>query len=190
MSKIPPRAPKIILLRHAEKPSGSDSYGVTKKGKHEKKSLSVRGWQRAGALAHLFAPTDGYFPDPSLAAPQFLYASKPVKKNGSRRPFETILPLADKLSIEINSEFEKFEDGEMLADALAQTGVVLICWQREYLPKIASRILGDAKIAPHNWDENRFDLIWVFERDSKSGEYRFKQVPQNLLAGDSSEPIK
>ena len=185
------QATKVMLIRHAEKPLGSSGpCGVTAEGEREKESLTVRGWQRAGALAHLFAPADGRFPDPSLARPQFLYASKPKRQNGSRRSVETITPLAEKLATRINCNFTRSETAEMLEDALACGGVVLICWQQEYLPEIANRILGDETTAPQDWPDDRYDMIWVLDRDAVSGRYSLKQVPQLLLMGDWPTPIR
>ena len=191
MSEILPKATKIMVIRHAEKPPGSPPpYGVTSEGEREKESLTVRGWQRAGALAAFFAPTNGSFQDPLLAVPQFLYASKPTKRNGSRRSIETITPLAEKLAIRINSNYSKLEAEEMLEEAFLCDGVVLICWQHEYIPKFAIHILGSETTAPQDWPEDRFDLVWVFDRDSSSARYNFKQVPQRLLMGDWATPIK
>ncbi len=33
-------------------------------------------------------------------------------------------------------------------------------------------------------------MIWVFDRDEASDKYSFEQVPQNLLMGDWSIPIR
>jgi hypothetical protein len=180
-----------MLIRHAEKPvSASAPHGVTLKGERESESLIVRGWQRAGALVPFFAPENGSFQDPSLAKPQFLYASTPTKRNGSRRPLETITPLAEKLAIRINSNFPKLEAIEMVKEAFLCAGVVLICWQHEFIPKIANHIVGDKKTVPQEWPEDRFDMVWVFDRDTATGHYGFKQVPQNLLMGDWATPIR
>ncbi|MCA1576685.1 MAG: hypothetical protein LC794_04895 [Acidobacteria bacterium] len=191
MSKRIPRATKIILLRHAEKPAkDKEPYGVTPNGEHSKESLSVRGWQRAGALTNLFAPANRHIQHASLAKPQFLYASKPVRRKGSRRPIETITPLAEKLALKINSDFQRSEFEDMIEEVVALKGVVLICWQREYIPDIASLILDSKKIAPRDWPEDRFDLFWVFNLQGASSRYRFKQVPQKLLGGDSTTPVE
>lgn len=191
MSKLIPRAPKIIVLRHAEKPAKDNApYGVTHKGEHSKESLSVRGWQRAGALTNLFVPANGYFHHSSLAKPQFLYASKPLRRKGSRRPIETITPLAEKLDVKINSEFQRNDFEDMIEEVFEHKGVVLICWQREYIPDIASVILDSKKIAPRDWPEDRFDLFWVFDLQPASAKYKFKQVPQKLLGGDLTTPIE
>lgn len=165
-------------------------FGVTLYGERSKESLEVRGWQRAGALAHLLAPPDGHLQHAALAKPQFLYASKPVKRRGSRRPMETIIPLAEKLRIEINAEYRRSEFESMLDDAFSHRGVVLICWQREYIPEIASYILNSDRIAPAEWPEDRFDMFWVFDLESSTGKYKFKQVPQRLLSDDRVAQIR
>jgi hypothetical protein len=191
MNEAPRQATKIMVIRHAEKPANDPPpYGVTLKGEREKESLIVLGWQRAGALVGFFAPTNDSFQDPLLAKPQFLYASKDIKRNGSRRPIETITPLAEKLAIRINSNFAKDEAKEMVEEAFLCAGVVLICWQHDFIPKIASYILGNKTTAPQDWPEDRFDMVWVFDRDAATAQYSFKQVPQNLLMGDWATPIK
>ena len=191
MKKTTRRSTKILLIRHAEKPAkDSPPFGVTLQGDRSKESLEVRGWQRAGALTHLLAPPDGRFQHAALAKPQFLYASKPVKRRGSRRPIETIIPLAEKLRIEINAEYRRSEYESMLDDAFSHKGVVLICWQREYIPEIASYILNSDRIAPAVWPEDRFDMFWVFDLESSTGKYKFKQVPQRLLSDDRVTQIK
>src|SRR5258705_6265271 len=143
------QATKIMVIRHAEKPaSRPPPYGITLEGAREKECLTPRGCQRAGALASLFDPANGTFQDPSLARPRFLYASNPVKRKGSRRPFETILPLAEKLAIRINSNFPKLETESMLRDAFLGNGVVLICCEREYILQITDQILVNKPGAP------------------------------------------
>jgi hypothetical protein len=179
-----------MLIRHAEKPNDdSDTRGVTQKGARSHESLSVRGWQRAGALAALLAPSDGHFQDPSLAEPQFLYASKFLKSKGSKRAIQTITPLAHKLAIRINDDFHRSEYERMLEEVFLCKGVVLICWQREYLPEIAQHILSDSTIAPRDWPEDRFDMVWVFDLKRSSTKYGFKQIPQSLLMGDRATRI-
>ena len=184
------RATKIMLLRHAEKPAKDDvPYGVTRKGERSKESLEVRGWQRAGALANLFVPATDHL-HRALATPQFLYASKFLRRKGSRRPLETITPLAEKLSLKINTDYQRFQLVSLIEDVFSRKGVVLICWQREFIPHIASLIVDSKKIAPREWPEHRFDMIWVFDLVRSSGTYKFRQVPQELLAGDLTTPIK
>lgn len=180
-----------MLLRHGEKPAKDlTPFGVTQIGERDKESLAVRGWQRAGALTNLFAAPDIQTNYPLLTKPQFLIASKPLRRQGSKRPLQTITPLSEKLSISINSSFPRFDVERMVKHVFSCKGVVLICWQREYIPKIALQILGKQNSAPPVWPENRFDMIWVFDLDKRSGRYKFKQVPQKLLSGDLLSLIK
>ena len=45
----------LMIIRHAEKPKGAwPGPGLTTKGEIDKKSLVIRGWQRAGAWSALF----------------------------------------------------------------------------------------------------------------------------------------
>jgi hypothetical protein len=185
------RATKIMVMRHAEKPAKDGApYGVTLDGERHKESLQPRGWQRAGALANLFAPMNGHIQHGSLAKPEFLYASKPLRRKGSRRPIETITPLAEKLAIRINSHYERSDVEGVLEDVFSCRGVVLMCWQREYIPQIAAHILGTERGVPGLWPEDRFDVIWVFDLDPRSNVYKFRQIPQRLLMGDWATPIK
>jgi len=191
MGKRIPKATKIMVMRHAEKPAKDGApQGVTLEGERNKESLQPRGWQRAGALTNLFAPTNGQIQITSLARPQFLYASKPLRRKGSRRPFQTILPLAEKLGIPINLNYERSDVEGVIDEVLSRRGAVLVCWQREYIPRIATYLLGRPNRIPDEWPEDRFDMIWVFDLDRRAGKYKFKQIPQRLLMGDSTVPIK
>jgi len=179
-----PRAPKILLIRHAEKPDGV-STGVSPSGAADEKSLTVRGWQRAGALVCLFAPREGLTQVAALEAPRFLFASH----SSSRRPEQSVLPLAGKLGIRINLDFGKGDEEQLVLAAKNCEGVVLISWQHEYMAAIANAILGDRQTAPQEWPKYRFDVIWIFDLDAVTGRYTFTQLAQRLLAGDPASVI-
>ncbi len=179
-----------MVIRHAEKPDrDSEPYGVTRKGLRDKESLQVRGWQRAGALIGLFAPPNGHVL-PLLAQPKHLYASKPLRRHGSKRPYQTILPLSERLRIEINSEYPRYDLKALMEEIHSLRGEVLISWQREYIPAMASLILDNRISVPAEWPEDRYDMVWVFDLDVASNQYRFKQVPQKLMCGDVATPIR
>jgi hypothetical protein len=178
-----PRAAKILLIRHAEKPDGV-TKGVSQSGDAAEKNLSVSGWQRAGALACLFAPPEGMTVNKALATPNSIFASH----SSSDRPLSTVLPLARKLNIEVNLEYGKGDEPRLCEKAKGCSGTVLISWQHDYMATVANGILDSDSIAPQNWPKDRFDLIWIFDLD-QTGRYQFTQLPQCLLPGDSREVI-
>jgi hypothetical protein len=183
-------AKKIMVIRHAEKHDDAGIIaGVTVEGRPDPEDLTVRGWQRAGALIGLFLPPDGAFVDRNLATPDAIFASGIGPHSKSQRPQNTVAPLAAKLGLQLNANHLKGEEAKLAADVLASNGVVLIAWEHQAIPVIGKSIVGNNTSCPQSWSENRFDLVWVFDQDVGSGEWSFHQVPQRLLAGDSSEPI-
>lgn len=179
---------KIMLIRHAEKPPDDDAhrpaycgdssgppppYGVMENGSQSWHSLSVRGWQRAGALVNFFAfPTNR-----AIAIPERLFACD--ARGESLRPQETLRPLARQLDLSI--DLSCTVDGEAaLAEILeALDTVVLVAWEHKHIPLIAKRILPTT---PTSWPNERFDVIWVLDGDN--GNFSFTEVNQSLLDGD------
>jgi hypothetical protein len=187
---MPPEATKIMIIRHAEKPTGQIA-GVNEAGVSSGHDLIVRGWQRAGALACLFAPAHGASQNALLAKPAFIFASAAAAdpepgESKSRRPEETVTPLAQLLGVAINLNFSKGQEEALAEAAQACGGPVPIAWQHENINLIANAILG-SELAPQNWPGDRFDVVFVFTLED--GTYSFAQVPQSLLAGDSASPI-
>ena len=184
-----PTTTKIMIIRHAEKPpSIGEPFGVTAEGDQDVESLTIQGWQRAGALACFFAPTVGPLQNAGLATPQFLFASE-SKSGGSARPVETITPLASKLGLTPTTR-KKSSFDKVAAEAMACGSIALISWQHEDIPLIANLILGNQTTVPQKWPGDRFDIVWVFDLNASSNSYTFSQVPQRLLAGDSADLIK
>ncbi|HKR64784.1 MAG TPA: hypothetical protein VJZ00_13715 [Thermoanaerobaculia bacterium] len=178
---------KIMVVRHAEKPI-EGAAGVEVDGTADAESLIVRGWQRAGALAVLFDPSRGELQDPSLATPACLYSAKFDASKHSKRPYETLVPLAAKLDLTIDDSYKKDDYATMLQDAASCDGVVLIAWQHDDIPSIGNILMGNETSVPQSWPGDRFDMVWVFDAQEGGG-YTFTQVPQLLLAGDLSTPI-
>ncbi|MEA2888995.1 MAG: hypothetical protein QOD11_3355 [Bradyrhizobium sp.] len=175
---------RVMFIRHAEKPGfppGSD--GVTADGEQDDESLTVRGWQRAGALAHFFNS------QPKLR-PQTVFASGTGHGSKSNRPVQTVTPAVDlfeqtaKLPF-VTSHLKDDLQGVM-SDVLSRTGIVLVCWQHELIPDLV-KLLPNPPQVPQHWPGSRFDMVWVF--DTAGAGWSFSQVPQMLLAGDSADPI-
>jgi hypothetical protein len=124
-----------------------------------------------------------------LSKPEFIFASAASEDataadSKSRRPEETVTPLAQRIGIDVNLNFSKGQETELVAAALACKGPVLIAWQHENINLIANSIIG-AEVAPQNWPGDRFDVVFVFTLNSKDGTYDFGQVAQLLLSDDS-----
>lgn len=204
-------ATKIMIIRHAEKPgtyNGQTYTGINALGATDPESLVTLGWERAGGIASLFAPSNGQFQNAELATPTTIFASDPeeeTKKSGkehepSQRPFQTISALAAKLNITADTSHKKDHYAKMIKHALEQSGTVLISWQhQDILPKdsgddcIVNELLqqtgttGLTNIPAGPWPGSRYDMVFVLDRPSGSGPFTaFTQVPQMLLAGDSS----
>jgi broad specificity phosphatase PhoE len=186
MPQGPPQ--QIVLIRHAEKPSPlgpGPASGITEDGRLDPHALVPRGWQRAGALAHFFCTAEG-----DIGKPTHLFAPPASGKPGDHgRPNQTITPLAAKLGIAIDAGHVLDAEADLVTQVLQRDGVVLIAWEHKRIPRIANAILGDATTAPQQWPQERFDVIWVFDRDPASGRYGFRQRPQLVLGGDSPEVI-
>ena len=182
---------KIMLIRHAERPAKVGSpYGMTPTGDQDVNSLSTVGWQRAGSLVSLFAPTKGPLQDSGLVRPTIIFATDVGHFSESKREQQTVTPLAGKLGIDVSSKYVKQNSDKVVKDALASQGNVLICWDHKFIPSVANGILGDTTTAPQKWKRKRFDVVWVFDWDASAESYSFSQVPQQLLPGDSSRKIK
>jgi hypothetical protein len=182
-----PDATRIIfIIRHGEKPDTTTSpYGVDIDGNQDCDSLLPVGWQRAGALAGLFAQDRGGFTVPTgLMAPNYGDPSK-------HRTYQTILPLSLLLGLDIDTSYSE-GDEQKLGQDLAQTpsGVTLVCWEHTRIPDIAGSITpAGASPIPAAWPDDRFDVAWRFAFDSVAQTYGFSQIPQQVLSGDSATII-
>lgn len=184
-----PQAPRIMIIRHAEKPyddGKEENRGVRMDGSSSDESLAVRGWQRAGALSLLFGSAE-IAQSRGLSVPQYLYGSDPEKTDRagikSRRPKQTLIPLAQRLELKICTDWVKGQETNLCREVLKQTGAVLISWPHENIPKIAARIPGGKIPQTRTWDDERFDLVWVFDL-LPGGDYSFKEIHQALLSDD------
>jgi hypothetical protein len=125
----------------------------------------------------LFAPRHGE-PKTSLARPAAIYAASHAG-DGSRRPIQTVTPLAEWLELPVHSKWGPGAEDELARDLAERTDPVLVAWHHEAIPKLV-KALG--YIAVPEWPDDRFDVVWTLTR--VGAEWRFTQVPQLLLAGD------
>lgn len=168
----------IYIIRHGEKPADpppvdpgqppptpAAPFGVGYQGIQDEHSLLPRGWQRSGALAVLFAP--------ALGAPQ---------------------GLSDRLGLQITSDFAEGQESQLIASVVSTySGVVLICWEHQHIPALASSVPAIPGTAiPQKWPGDRFDVIWTFTLvpGAAPAQYTFGQIPERLLSGDMSTVIQ
>jgi len=175
----------IMFIRHGEKPGESGApFGVNQHGKEDAHALSVRGWQRAGALAGLFklAQQSGY---PGLVTPAAIYATAPNSDSHSTREFNTAQPLADALKVQVNVDYPHGHENHLATHIAGQTDSTLVVWHHGEIPAaIAQFPVANMNDVPSAWPEERFDLVWVLKRDVDSMHYTFSQLNQKLLDGD------
>lgn len=183
----------LFIIRHAEKPDGAwPGPGLSEAGEANDKSLVIRGWQRAGAWAALF----GSGLDPDYPQPAAIFAAKPDEEGAgptpSKRPYETIIPLAARLRIVPVTDFAKSQGDGLAARLVELTGVVLVSWDRESIAKVLlPRLLGGQRIdsVPTTWSPDRFDVVLRLDRAHPNAPWSFRQLFPRLLSGDSDVPL-
>ncbi len=172
-----------MLVRHAEKPDPGVALpaGIDEEGNPDAHSLSVRGWQRAGALVAFFATPART----GIVVPSIIFASGVTDDPSvipqdahSLRPQETVGPLHDKTGIPLRTDIAVGDEAGAIAAVRACDGVVLVAWEHKRIPVIAAGFVND----PPDWGE-RFDAVWVLDR-TPDGAYALTILNQDLLAGD------
>ncbi len=136
------RPAEIILLRHAEKPPGESNV-----------HLSATGKERARALVQFLTNT------PALTAnglPVALFAARPLSRSHSKRPVETLEPLAKHLKLQILTPHTATEWSalakKVLDDPSDDRKTLVICWTHDYLPQLTEAF--GVKPKPSLWKGN------------------------------------
>jgi hypothetical protein len=178
---------RIMFIRHAEKPDGtSDAKGVMADGTENKESLTVRGWQRAGALVRFFCPVSGG----RELAPATIFAAGVAHGSKSERPLETVTPLICFLKknggVKVNEDHLKDDQKGLMGEVEKCAGTVLVAWEHTLIPQLVALLPNPPRV-PGKWPGDRFDVVWIV--DSAGAGWSFSQKPQLLLAGDSASPI-
>lgn len=183
----------LLMIRHGEKPSGG-GRGVDEQGKASPSGLTPRGWARAGALVTLFAPNSTTF-NAALPCPGALVTPRYSERR--HRSYLTVLPLSQRLGLAIRAAHAVDAHPTKVVKSLLATdaAVVLVCWEHNHLAKIARAVPGAVPVAnpadvPPSWPRDRFDVIWRFDLNEQTGQWTFRSLDQQLLAGDlfSDEP--
>ena len=186
----------LFIIRHAEKPDESQPAlgpGLMQNGTVDSELLVIRGWQRAGAWDSLFGAGLG---GKDYPPPAKIYAATPGAAGDpdhgpSRRPAETIAPLAARLGVIPDENIAKGDEKHLVKKVLEQDGVVLVCWEHkaiveDILPRLPVSNSGDL---PSKWSGDRFDVVLRFDRAKSTDQLVFKPLYPKLLSGDSDKPV-
>ena len=184
----------LLIIRHGEKPGtgAEDGPGLRPDGTPDQRGLTVRGWQRAGAWATLFGSelaTD--YPVPTA-----IYAASPDRGPGpkppSRRPHDTVVPLASRLGLRVDARWAQGEEEALAAELRAVPGVAVVCWEHKRIPgDLLPALLRGTPLpaAPTMWDPARFDVVLRLDRGSDGRPTGVRQLFPRLLSGDSDVPM-
>jgi hypothetical protein len=197
----------IYIIRHGEKPADpppvdpgqappppAPPFGVDYQGNQDEHSLLPQGWQRSGALAVLFGPALGAL-QAGLQVPTALLSPSygDPGKTTAHRTYQTIQGLSGRLGLQIASDFAEGQEPELAASVVSSyPGVVLICWEHDHIPALASSLPAvPGTVIPQQWPGDRFDVVWAFTlvAGSAPAQYAFAQIPQQLLSADNNTII-
>jgi len=164
---------EILILRHAEKPADTTTN----------ENLSTKGYERAAALAY-------YLPD-TFGAIDHIFAAGIGVKSPSKRPVETVTPLATRLDKKIHDEFLKYQYQDMVThifgDDKYTNSVIAIAWQHTDIESITNAF-GTKDVPTSPWSGDCYDLVWKLTYNGDQT-YSLEQIPQLLMYGDTDDII-
>jgi hypothetical protein len=150
----------VLVIRHAEKPGQGGSIGVSESGTADPNQLSVRGWQRAGALTQLFSGESARHPGDTN--PDWLIAAAPSDDYPSLRSASTLTPLSRLLDLPISLHFTPGDEAALAHHLDGLDGTILVAWEHERIPELARHLMSGDDTVSNSWPDDRFDLIWLF----------------------------
>jgi hypothetical protein len=133
----------ILVMRHAEKSGDLLDPNLTDQGR-----------ERANALVD-------YIPNAFGSVPKFLFAS--AVSTHSRRPIETLEPVAARFDLSIDSTYAD-QDYGALAHHLRHSGqfddvLSVVRWHYGNIPSLMHALKADANDYPDSWERDIFNLI-------------------------------
>lgn len=150
---------QIILIRHGEKENPDGSI--------QSVDLSSNGYKRANELSNFFK---NHLPD-SIGKPDVIIAMMQENSKHSNRPVETVEPLSKTFNIPIIADCKQSEINQAVKyiNKFGKNKVVLVCWEHQYLAKIAQLIGAPVKSWGYNPeskkdDSKNYDAIWIITR--------------------------
>jgi hypothetical protein len=131
---------KIVFIRHAEKPVKGDNLNC--QGVNRSLKLPAVLTAKFGVPGNVFVPALGL--------------GEATKHS---RMFQTIVPLAAKYNLTVNSTRTERDSLGLAADLKSRTGVILVVWEHGGIAPIV-RSLG-VKQDGLKWPDDDYDSIWI-----------------------------
>jgi hypothetical protein len=165
----------VVIVRHCEKAS-------------IREHCSYIGYERAVFLATLFGNKKERWPTPS-----YLYAENPSWRNNPKknnfREIETLLPLADKVKVTIDSTFSTISTSGLAKELLGKLSsgemcgkVAVVSWKHTGIAALANKLgCGPNQGCPFDYPGASFDQAWtirfVYEKIWHS-EHKSGKIPR------------
>ena len=136
---------KVVIIRHGEKPKTGDN-------------LNCQGLNRSNLIPAMIVSKFGI---PAFSYVPSLSADSATKH---ARMFQTIIPLAVRYNLTINSKFAGKDSTGLVTDILKRYGTVLVVWDhKSILPIIHAFGINDPLL---KWYEDDYDSIWIITFDN------------------------
>jgi hypothetical protein len=130
---------KIVFIRHAEKPDIGDN-------------LNCQGVNRSMQLPNVIKTKFGV---PDYVFVPALGLGKSTKYS---RMYQTVVPLAAKYNLKINTNYSEEESDKIAEDLKSRKGVVLVVWEHKALVPIVKSLGIKGEL---DWPATDFDSIWI-----------------------------
>lgn len=131
---------KVVIIRHAEKPVKGDNLDC--QGLNRSISLPALLYSKFGIPAFVYVPSIGL-----------------GESTKHSRMFQTIIPMAVKYNLTINSRYEERDSAGIANDILKKTGTVLVVWEHKAIPGIVESLgIHDLFL---KWNEEDYESIWI-----------------------------
>lgn len=160
---------QVILIRHGEKDGGH--------------YLSALGLERANALAAFFQNNHKML---TFGPPVAIFAAQPNPKAPSHREIQTVMPLAQQLSLQVQSPYDSTDVKDLAQLILSHENyngkMVLVCWEHGIMDDLAAAFGVQPK--PPKYPGDRFDLIYMITY-GKNSHPDFCIELQELMFSDS-----
>ena len=185
----------IYIIRHGEKPLEPDRppHGVEAAWSAPRQLTRPAGLAASRRIGRLVRSCGRRVPKNSLLATPTVIAVPDYGHPSKHRTYQTVLPLCLKLSKQPTITVDVGKELHLATWLLKQVDqTILVCWEHNHIADITTALepFISGGVVPGPWPSSRFDVVVALTTDaSHPGSFLCTQVPQLLLAGDSTEPI-